>query len=123
MPIAQMCVHDWVLIGIEMDWTGATAAIGFVDGASSPKTLVAEGLRRLVVDRDLPWGFSVSVHEMIGPVALEDGVFGLELRLQSGDRLRLEAERFVWSRPLVAAAGDESAGSGQGRPHFEGRDT
>jgi hypothetical protein len=42
----------------------------------------------------MPWGFSVSINEVRGPVATGDDFSVLEIELQSGDLIRIEAASF-----------------------------
>ncbi|WP_064748861.1 hypothetical protein ABU614_11400 [Lysobacter firmicutimachus] len=114
--------HDWTLSAIEVDRGGATATIRFLDCGSSPAALLAEGLRRPTVNRELPWGVSGSVQEMAGPVTRSDGAVWLDLCIQSGDAVCVEARRFTWLRPARAAALGTSAADGPSGPPIVVRD-
>ena len=51
-------------------------------------------MRRLGCDRQPPWGFSVSINEVRGPAAAGDDASVLEIEMQSGDLIRIEAVAF-----------------------------
>jgi len=53
--------------------------------------IVATAVRRLECDRQLPWGFSVSISEVRGPTPMQDGAAVLEIEVQSGDLIRVAA--------------------------------
>src|SRR5688572_27707260 len=55
--------------------------------------VLATSVCRLACDRLTPWGFSVSINEIRGPTAAGDHAV-LEIEMQSGDILRIEAGAF-----------------------------
>jgi hypothetical protein len=57
--------------------------------------ILASAVRRLSCGRQMPWGSSASINEVRGPTAVGDGVSVLEIEMQSGDLIRIEADAFT----------------------------
>lgn len=89
-------LHDATLESMELHWSSGEAVLRIRTGdPTHPQRLVvASAVRRLGCDRQLPWGFSVSINEVRGPVAAGDGASVLEIEMQSGDLVRIEAVAF-----------------------------
>lgn len=92
-------LHDATLESIDVSWSTGEARIRLrVGDASRPRrVIVATAVRRLEVDRQLPWGFSVSINEVREPTPAADGTFVLEIEVQSGDVIRVAAAAFSLS--------------------------
>jgi hypothetical protein len=88
-------MHDWTLKKIEFDWPSARVTIDFEDLTSTVKRLVAERVSDLHVPRANEWGPSVSVNEMPEVETLPSGLRVLKIEVQSGDVIRIVAERFA----------------------------
>ncbi len=84
-------MHDWTLLTIVVEWMKGIVTITFDTYEFNHVILTAEGLIELVVPKHDEWGESVSVNKVCGPVQLENGNYRLELEIQSGDTITLEA--------------------------------
>jgi hypothetical protein len=88
-------LHDWTLLKIDFDWRLARVTIELEDLALGRQTLIAEGVRELRVPKMNEWGPSISVNE----VAEIDAPTGhgrcLDIEMQSGDVIRIVAEKIV----------------------------
>lgn len=87
-------VHDWVLDSIVADWAIRSVSVVLIDRTSVKKTLTAHGVRRLSMRHDEPWGESASVLSIEGPERIPDEMQRLVIRIQSGDDVEIDAERF-----------------------------
>lgn len=85
--------HDSRLTRIEMDWTSGHLVLRAVSHRAT-LDLVAEATCHLVVPRSLPWGWSESINEVRGPSPIENGLWRLEVEMQSGDVILATATRF-----------------------------
>ena len=85
-------MHDWTLVSILVDWIKGIVTITFKNYESNQVKLTADGLINLHIPKHEEWGESVSINEFIGPILLSDGNYHLELEIQSGDRIELEAK-------------------------------
>ena len=84
-------MHDWTLVSIAMDWSSAVVTVRLLDRTSTPREIVAYGVRSIAVRRNEPWGPSVSV---LGyRLAEKGGVIQLQIDIQSGDSMDIEAAR------------------------------
>ena len=82
--------HDAVLVAARLDWDSGTATLELrVWGFVQPR-ICARGLRRLEVRREHAWGPSVSILE--AKHEHDAARERLELQMQSGDLIRIEAE-------------------------------
>lgn len=88
-------LHDKTLISLNLDWGARELRMRVGKWPNGGWEIVATGLIQLDCARRDPWGPSELVLDVLGPVPLVDGVVGLEVQLQSGDLLRLEARR-IW---------------------------
>ncbi len=52
------------------------------------------GVRRVECVRECPWGPSTSINQAHAPVPTRDGALRLEIEIQSGDVLVVDADRF-----------------------------
>jgi hypothetical protein len=85
-------LHDATLEKLALDWRAGCAEV-LLHAATGVVTLRASGVTKLACPRLHPWGPSSSVNEVRGPLA-RDGRMVLELEMQSGDVIVIEAERF-----------------------------
>ncbi len=87
-------LHDGTLIGLRFDWDQGRAAL-IVRTASSPNVkIVASGVRSVTIPRREPWGPSASINEVRRPAAGSGDVPRLEVEMQSGDVIVIEASAF-----------------------------
>jgi hypothetical protein len=87
--------HDWTLLTINFDWSLARVTIELIDLTSTKKTLIAEGVRELVVPKMNEWGPSISINEITGIDAPINQGQSLGVAMQSGDVIRIVAEKIV----------------------------
>lgn len=85
-------LHDKQLLGLAMTWESGELRMR-VGATDRTWEIVATGVRRFECTRLDPWGHSELVNDVRGPVPLVDGVVWLEVELQSGDLLRIEARK------------------------------
>jgi hypothetical protein len=86
-------LHDATFESLEFDWPAGVIKLRMRLCTREPQTaeIIATGFSLFQCPRQLPWGYSASVNEANGP---EPGTRGrLELELQSGDTIEIEAER------------------------------
>ena len=89
-----MDLHDATLEDVVLEWEAKTATLRFVTAAGRA-SLVARGLRSFVMALEEPWGPSVSVNSVSGPVAASEGVSRWVIEMQSGDLVELRATSLV----------------------------
>lgn len=87
-------MHDWTLTAVDIDWAGGALTLHLLNNKSLPVQVRAKDLRNLELPRHQPWGASVSINEVVGPTEAEGGLNVLEIHMQSGDILRVEAAVF-----------------------------
>lgn len=86
-------MHDWTLVSILIEWNSAQVAIKLWTG-SEEKLLLAYDFKKIDVPRYDDWGPSISVYEIIGPSPLSNGYNTIQIQMQSGDLIRIEAREF-----------------------------
>jgi hypothetical protein len=89
-------LHDATLESIELAWDSGEVLVRIRTGdARRPRcAIVASAARGLTCERQMSWGSSVSIHGVRGPSQVGDGVSALEVEMQSGDVIRIEAGTF-----------------------------
>jgi len=89
-------LHDATLESVELRWSSGEAVLLIRTGDEKHprRVVVASAVRRLVCDRQMPWGFSASINEVRGPAVADDDASVLEIEMQSGDLIRIEAGAF-----------------------------
>lgn len=91
-------LHDATLVGLEFNWSEAEARL-LLRVAQLPHTIVTgDHVRLLEVPHEEPWGPSVSVNAVRGPAVQEDGWHRLEIEMQTGDVIAIEARAFRMER-------------------------
>jgi len=92
-------LHDASLRSVAVDVDASTAVLVFepVSGVDKPEQvrLIAHGWRTLSLPKREPWGHSAVwyVNEARGPWTLASGLKRVEIEMQSGDILEIEAAR------------------------------
>jgi hypothetical protein len=81
-------LHDWTLAELRVALDTNEVSLGLV-GPSGSLCLVGTGLLSLSLERQMPWGPSVSINE--SSLTREGDTDMLFLELQSGDVLKLRA--------------------------------
>lgn len=89
-------LHDATLEAVELQWSSGEVVLRIRTGEPMQplRVIVASGVRRLGCDREIPWDMSASINAVRGPVATSDGEAVLEIEMQSGDLIRIEAATF-----------------------------
>lgn len=89
-------LHDATLESLELRWSSGEAVVRIRTGdARHPQRVVlASAVRQIGCDRQMPWGFSVSINEVRGFTTAGDDASVLEIEMQSGDLIRIEAGAF-----------------------------
>lgn len=86
-------LHDATLERVELVWASGEALV-HLRADTGAVMIRALRTKRVECSRLEPWGSSVSVNEVRGPVTSPDGGGQrLELEMQSGDLLVLEADQ------------------------------
>lgn len=85
-------LHDATLDGLSVDWKSGVLRI-MIKTESARLELRAVDLERLVCPRRNDWGKSVSINEVRGPFALTDKTVRLEIEMQSGDVIEVDARQ------------------------------
>lgn len=85
-------LHDATLEAVELQWSSGEVVLRI--RMQPLRVIVASGVRRLGCDREIPWDMSASINAVRGPVATSDGEAVLEIEMQSGDLIRIEAATF-----------------------------
>jgi hypothetical protein len=95
--VKQPDFHDATLLSLELRWSSGDAVIRIRPAGAdhSDRVIVVTGVRRLECDRRMPWGPSTSINEVRGPVSNGAGLHVLEIEMQSGDVIRIEASTFT----------------------------
>lgn len=98
-------LHDASLESLELHWSAGETILHVLTGSSvNPRrVIVASSTRRIECDRRMPWGFSRSIHDVRGPTSSGDA-FVLEIEMQSGDLIRIEAGAFDLRTPTESDA-------------------
>lgn len=89
-------LHDATLESMELRWSSGELFLRLRTGDTNHlrRVIVVSALRQLACDRQMPWGSSVSINEVRGPAATDDGASVLEIEMQSGDLIRVVAGAF-----------------------------
>lgn len=95
----QPKLHDATLVRVVLLWDEeAEVELEFrVDGFKSV-VLKTSGVTNLTCPHENPWGPSVSVNEVRGPVEVRCGLHRMEIEMQSGDTIVVEAKTFEWDQ-------------------------
>ncbi|WP_437753688.1 hypothetical protein [Sorangium sp. So ce1389] len=93
---AWRSLHDATLETIELRWESGEVRLRIRTGDPEQPQLVvvASSVHRMECARQLPWGFSVSINEVRGPSPIDGGGACVEVEMQSGDVIRIEALEF-----------------------------
>ena len=93
-------LHDSTLTKLEVIWETGEGTLYIQTGLDAllSARIKMVGLRKLECPRSQPWGISESVNAVRGPRITEDGASQrLEIEMQSGDEIVLEAAEFALS--------------------------
>lgn len=100
-------LHDATLESLELRWSSGEVVLRVRTGDPTHprREVLATAVRRLRCDREMPWGFSASIHEVRGPMAADGDISVLEIEMQSGDLIRIEAGAFRWEEDSLEGVG------------------
>ena len=85
-------MHDWSLISVLIDWEKSMVTIILNNQLSEKVEIVAHNFNDFHITKHDEWGESVSLNKVVGPVTIDNGNQLLEIEIQSGDRIMLEAK-------------------------------
>ena len=85
-------MHDWIFVTLLVEWLKGVVTITLKNSTSSDVFIVAEGLVDLKVPKRDEWGESVSINEVDGPRALDNGNSYIAIEIQSGDKIEIAAK-------------------------------
>lgn len=92
----QFHLHDWSLIGLDINWQQAIIEVELSHGAGEAK-LVINGFTTLNVPQKNDWGKSISINKSNGPILVKNGLMHLEIEMQSGDLIKIKGKNFeLW---------------------------
>jgi hypothetical protein len=104
-------LHDWTLVAIELRWERGEVVVQLRGGPASTGDARIDGtsVRLLEYPRRQKWSPSGSIYEVRGPRRTRDGEADrLEIEVQSGDTIVIEAEEFrLAGTPSTNARGGE----------------
>ena len=84
-------MHDWTLLSILIELEKGIVTINFKTEFGY-EILIAEGIFNLVIPKHDAWGKSESVNRIEEPTQLDNGNYLLNIEMQSGDTITLEAK-------------------------------
>jgi hypothetical protein len=85
--------HDFTLVRVTVDWADGVVTFELL-GPNDQTTLRANGLRRLALPREQPWGRSVSINEFELVEVPGGGLWSAQFEMQSGDLIEVICESF-----------------------------
>ena len=86
-------LHDFTLISMTMDWKSGETSL-LLRGDVGYLSIVAKETCSVSCPRRSPWGESVSINEVRKLQVTKAPYTRLEIEMQSGDLIELEAESF-----------------------------
>jgi len=78
---------------VSVEWGGGTAE-RLLAGPHGAAAIIARELLEIDIPRRHAWGASVSVNRVIGPRDTDGDAAELSIEMQSGDLIRIVADRF-----------------------------
>ncbi|HEY1503303.1 MAG TPA: hypothetical protein VGF92_03330 [Stellaceae bacterium] len=97
-----MNMHDWTLLSILFEWKAGRVVLSFSTHKAGVVELIAERVFELHVPQANDWGPSTHVNNVKGPLQGAAGRARLEIEMQSGDIIIIEATTFEF--PPAASA-------------------
>lgn len=92
-------MHEWVLMSVEFDWEPARVTLLFDTIEAGVVSLRANGVTDLRVPQLNPWGPSVHVNEVRRRRSASGKPSRIEIEMQSGDVITIEARSFAMPDP------------------------
>jgi hypothetical protein len=87
-------MHDWTLLSLQMNWESGEVLI-LVRGPGVESEIRGLDVQEFHVHRVMPWGPSISINGVVGPVVDDDGLSRLAIEMQSGDLIEIVARSFT----------------------------
>jgi hypothetical protein len=91
-------MHDWTLRSILYEWEQARVTFSLQWREEDTMALVAEGVSDLHIPHLKQWGPSVSINEVRESCDGSIGSRALEIEMQTGDVIKIEAADFAFPR-------------------------
>ena len=85
-------LHDAVLTSMTIRWEDGCTDLVVRPVSITPHdvTLRLTGVTRLTCPRSAPWGFSLHINRVDGPIKLDDTTQQLQIEMQSGDMIEID---------------------------------
>lgn len=88
-------LHDATLNTITVIWKNGTVRLDLITGFAPVVFIFVEELMQLIVPHVTPWGPSNSINDIHMIPTIEQEGQRLEIEMQSGDTIVIEAKRFT----------------------------
>ena len=85
-------LHDCPLTSINLDWASGALTIRLKRHVESEDLIQAVGLKRLSLSRLEAWGPSECIDDLTRLPKTSDGLYAIEIRMQSGDLIEIVAD-------------------------------
>jgi hypothetical protein len=96
-------LHDATLLDATLHWDKqALVEVRFEEHGPRIVTLKVREVRLLQCPHENPWGASVSVNDVRGPVGVDGGFLRIEIEMQSGDTVVVEGKEVEWQETSQA---------------------
>lgn len=95
----NISMHDWSLISIHLDWIQSHLTIHLKNKQSEDIMLIAERFKTFNISQKNEWGESISINQILNFSILENGNAFIQIEVQSGDLLEIEAEKIMLPFP------------------------
>lgn len=87
-------MHDWIFEAIFVDWKQSRVQLCFENIDGQKVTILVEGMVDVHVPQKRPWGPSICVNSVAGPLDAGNGLRTLQIEMQSGDIISIVAQIF-----------------------------
>jgi hypothetical protein len=101
MVMIEIRMHDWLLLDIHFAWADGRVTIRLRSNVSRSDNLIANDVSDLHVPKLKEWGPSSSINRIRGPDIDKSGAQKLEIEMQSGDVIKIEAMSFDFPAPAI----------------------
>jgi hypothetical protein len=90
-------LHDAVLASMTIRWEDGRTDLVVRPVSVTPHdvTLRLTGVTRLMWPRQAPWGFSLHINRVDGPIKLDETTQQLQIEMQSGDTIEIDYQDLV----------------------------
>jgi hypothetical protein len=97
-----MNFHDWTLLTLVFDWKAGSVNVALRGPEARTALISAEGVSHLDVPQSNEWGPSVSINKVNGPFESANGIYRLEIAMQSGDIIAICAASFIFPQSEIS---------------------